>query len=194
MNHIGNIVLFGNKKSGKTELAKQMVYSIATDTLVEYRVLVFSDNDDYKCILNMPYINENHKIRFQILRIKELDYSYLKKRLLNKKYPMVFCVDNIDNYISEYGKNEKATNLIDFLHYVCEMSKAFEAYVMLIGENIKEAIEVEPIRRMVVNADKKFILKQSEEQINILKEMFKLSDDQVNKIKALKEYQSLMLS
>ena len=99
MNHIGNIVLFGNKKSGKTELAKQMVYSIATDTLVEYRVLVFSDNDDYKCILNMPYINENHKIRFQILRIKELDYSYLKKRLLNKKYPIDSSANKRINWI-----------------------------------------------------------------------------------------------
>lgn len=192
-NHIGNIVIFGKKQSGKTELAKQMVYAISTDTVAEYRVLVFSDTDDYKSIFKLPFINEG-KIRFEVLNTNKLDYSYLNKRVLAKKYPIVFCVDNIDNHISKYGKDKKSTDLIDFIHYVSEMGKVLGASVILIGEDMKKAIKIDPVRRIIMNSNKKLILQQDEEQLDTLKDILRLSDSQVKKVKKLKEYQSIMFS
>lgn len=196
--YIGNISVFGIKNTDRTELMKEIAYSMATDTLTNYRVIVLGSRKEYNSIFKLPYTNEN-KIRFEILDVEDIDYSYLKKRILKDKSPTVLCVDNINAYIEEYTKDmyeqdNKATKLIDFIHYISEIGRAIGGYTIIGGEDISEALKFEPTRKIILNSKKKFFLKQKSEYIEEITNNIKLSEEQISKIKKLKNKETLLLS
>lgn len=200
---IGNVALLGETGSGKTELLKQMIGALLSSNK---KVLWFtsgSEKDESKIVdkWNGYRINNREQLNAEVLdnnsfvfiETTAVDFVFLKDYLIENKSSWFIVHEDIDSLVVNYEHNSFITEKLDFLFYMAEMGRAFSAYTLVSGEDIKLISDLLPSYKLVTNSKNLLLLKQSFRSLKFIMKNNWITDTQYIQLKDMGKNEAIFL-
>lgn len=193
ISNFNNIAIIGKSNIGKSKMIKELAYSIATDTNIEYKVVLIDFMDEFKSIETMPYINESHvETRFYRYDLNNFNIKAWSENI-SKSRNIIFIVDNIDLMYEKRNENPKVEQILELLNSVADIGKPLNIHYIISSTGYKEYLDKYIMSKILDKEIKYYVLfKQPMRNFKFFIEKFKLSATDINKFDNL-EYGRYML-